>query len=292
MKKNTGWQKFKNFCLDSLMFFAGCIVYAISVDVFTAPNNIAPGGLTGVSTVINYLFDTNIGTMIIILNIPVMIAGLIILGWKFMFRSIFCMLLSSIFIDLGAMLLPDLTYTANPLLAAMFGGVTAGAGLALIFLRGGTTGGTDVIAHIVGKYNPHMTIGRLLLIFDLMVIVGAAFVYRSLEPALYAIVTMFISSMVVDAILYGIEKGKLMYVITEKVEEVSQGIMTQIDRGATVLAGKGAYSGAERNVIMCAVRNNEAYRVRRIVHETDPNAFIIVGDATEILGEGFKPIEK
>ncbi len=284
--------RIKNALTDVLFFVFGCFLYAVSVSSFTAPNDIAPGGVTGIATVLNHLFDTHIGMMIIILNTPLIIAGFIILGWRFVMRSLICLLLSSFMIDGIAIFFPTLVYTSNPLLAAIFGGVIGGVGLSLIYLRGGSTGGTDVAAKILNKYKPHLKLGTAIMIFDLAVVAAATFVYRDIELALLAVVTIFLVGQVIDKVMDGLDMGKLMFVVTKNTKEVGAAIMTRMDRGATVLKGEGAYSGEEKNIIMCAVRRNEAFRLKQIVYDIDPNAFIMVGDASQIFGEGFRPIKE
>ncbi len=282
----------KGIFADIIFFVLGCLFYAISVTCFTAPNNIAPGGVTGIATVLNHLFGTHIGMMIIILNTPLIIAGFIILGWRFVMRTLVCLLTSSLLIDGIAIFFPTLAYTSNPLLAAIFGGVIGGVGLSLIYLRGGSTGGTDVAAKILNKYRPHLKLGTAIMIFDLSVVAAATFVYRDVELALLAVVTIFLVSQVIDKVMDGLDMGKLMFVVTTKTKEVGAAIMTKMDRGATVLNGEGAYSGEERKIIMCAVRRNEAFRLKQIVYDIDPSAFIMVGDASQIFGEGFRPIKE
>lgn len=284
--------RIKGIFTDIVFFVVGCMFYAVSVSCFTAPNNIAPGGVTGIATVLNHLFGTHIGMMIIILNTPLIIAGFIILGWRFVMRSLVCLLTSSVMIDSIAIFFPFLVYTSNPLLAAIFGGVIGGVGLSLIYLRGGSTGGTDVAAKILNKYKPHLKLGTAIMIFDLSVVAAATFVYRDIELALLAVVTIFLVSQVIDKVMDGLDMGKLMFVVTKNTKEVGTAIMTKMDRGATVLKGEGAFSGEERNIIMCAVRRNEAFRLKQIVYDIDPNAFIMVGDASQIFGEGFRPIKE
>lgn len=284
--------RIKSVLADILFFVIGCFLYAISVSCFTAPNDIAPGGVTGIATVFNYLFDTHIGMMIIILNTPLIIAGFIILGWRFVMRSLVCLLLSSVMIDGIAILFPTLVYTSNPLIAAIFGGVIGGAGLSLIYLRGGSTGGTDVAAKILNKYKPHLKLGTAIMVFDLAVVVGATFVYRDIELALLAVITIFLVGQVIDKVMDGLDMGKLMFIVTNQPKEVGSSIMTKMDRGATVLKGEGAYSGEEKKILMCAVRRNEAFRLKQIVYDIDPAAFIMVGDASQIYGEGFRPIKE
>ncbi|HCC35001.1 MAG TPA: YitT family protein [Ruminococcaceae bacterium] len=267
---------------------AGSAVFAASVTVFSAPNEIAPGGLTGIATVLNYLFAWPIGTAILIMNIPVFLIGAAKLGIKFLAKTLFASVLVSVFIDLFTALIP--AYTGNPMLAAIYGGLLSGTGLALVFLRGGTTGGADIAAKLISLKFPHISVGRIFLILDLCVILFATAVYRNVESGLYAIIFIFVSSQLVDRILYGADKGKIMLVISGRSKEIAGEIMLKLSRGVTLLKASGAYTGEDKQVLMCAVRLSETARLHTIVKSLDRDAFIIVADAGEISGEGFKPI--
>jgi len=270
------------------MYMLGAVLYALSVDMFTSPNNIAPGGVTGISTILNSLFDLPIGMMMMIINIPIFILGGIFIGWKYIGRSLVCLALVSSAIDLLDPYLP--VYQGDLMLASIFGGIIMGLSLGVIFTRGGSTGGTDIVARLLGKLMPSMTQGRLILGIDLVVVIIAALVF-GLEAALYAIIALFVSSFVVDRVLYGSDTGKMMFIITERVAEVNKALNEQLDRGTTILKGKGGWSGGDRDVIMCAIRRNQAYKLRALIRSLDPKAFIIAGDASEILGKGFKSLE-
>ena len=273
---------------DGLLMIAGSAVFAASVTVFSAPNEIAPGGLTGIATVLNYLFAWPIGTAILIMNIPVFLIGAAKLGIKFLAKTLFASVLVSVFIDLFTALIP--AYTGNPMLAAIYGGLLSGTGLALVFLRGGTTGGADIAAKLISLKFPHISVGRIFLILDLCVILFATAVYRNVESGLYAIIFIFVSSQLVDRILYGADKGKIMLVISGRSKEIAGEIMLKLSRGVTLLKASGAYTGEDKQVLMCAVRLSETARLHTIVKSLDRDAFIIVADAGEISGEGFKPI--
>ncbi len=283
------WSTVLSFAQDMFFYIVGSIVFAGSVDIFTSPNNIAPGGIVGVSTMVNHLTDIPIGVFVMMCNVPIFIVGFFLIGKAYMAKSLFCMVFSSVVIDLLEPILPK--YTENPLLAAVFGGVCSGIGLGLIFSRGGSTGGTDIIARIVGKFKPHMTQGKIMLVFDFAVIGISAFVF-GFEAAMYAIIMVYVSSKMIDMVLYGKDDGKVLFIVTDNPEPIKKGLLNQIERGVTLLKGEGAYSGAERDVLMCAVAINEVYKVRVIVKKADPKAFIIVGKADQILGEGFKAIER
>ena len=291
--KTTGEKTRKDIILsllkDLIMYILGSVLFAIAIDMFTSPNNIAPGGVTGLATIVYYLFDLPIGATMLVMNIPIFVISGFIIGWDYVIRSLVCLGISSLTVDLMGPIIPE--YSGEPILAAVFGGVGMGVGLALIFMRGGSTGGTDIVARIVQKFFPHMTTGNLILAIDAMVVTFAGFIC-GLESALVSIITVFVSSVAIDKVLYGLDNGKLMYIITSSVEEVNAAINEKLDRGTTLLSARGGYSGKERDVIMCAIRRNEAYKIRELVRSVDKNAFIIVSDASEILGEGFRSISE
>ena len=274
LKPNSRLAKAGTLFFDYLVIFAGAVLYGISVAMFTSPNNVAPGGLTGVATMLNYMFSLPIGIMIFVMNIPLFIWGFIENGKGFLTRT-----------------LP--AYTGDTILAAGFGGVLNGLGLGLIFYRGGSTGGTDIIALNLHKHFPFISTGTIILVSDILVLLMVFFVYHSIENVLYALLVIFISIKVIDAVSYGTSRGNgnLMFVISDNYEEVSANIMKNLKRGVTYLNGEGAYSGNDKKVIMCAVRPQEVYKITSGIKNVDPNAFIIVTTAGAIKGRGFVNID-
>ena len=275
--------------IDILAYIAGGFIYAISVNSFTAPNNIAPGGASGLAIVINYLYNLPIVILTIIINIPLFIIGFFKLGKRGVLKSFIAMILSSVIIDLTVPFLP--VFSGDHLLAAIYGGVLTGFGLSLVFMRDATTGGTDLAARLIQQGAPHMSMGRLIMFIDLIIVAISAIVYKEMESALYAIITIFVSGQIIDGIMYGMGSGKFIFVITSKYEQLSKAIMDKLERGVTLLEATGAYTGKSQKVIMCAVTKSEAFKIRRLVNNIDPDAFIIIGEAGEILGEGFKSLE-
>jgi uncharacterized membrane-anchored protein YitT (DUF2179 family) len=273
--------------MDVLFFIAGSLFEAVSVNVFTAPNHIAPGGITGLSTMLNFLWGTPIGTMIFLINLPIFVWAIVEIGYKVVTKTIIATVICSAAIDIMQMFLP--AYNGDKMLAAIFGGVLEGIGLSLVFMRGGTTGGTDLIARLLGRRFRHISIGKLMLCVDVLIVAASALVYKSIESALYALIAIFVSTKLIDTILYGVNigTGKMLFIISECNQQIAQSILTDLDRGVTILKSKGAYSGRESEVLLCAVRRYEVHKVNDIVRAIDENAFIIVGDAGEITGEGF-----
>ncbi|HCC00215.1 MAG TPA: YitT family protein [Ruminococcaceae bacterium] len=276
---------------DILFFTVGTFLYSVGISVFTAPNRIAPGGATGVATILHYLIHTPIGTMIFVVNIPLLILALRFLGKNFVIKTLYCTVLVSVFTDILA--LPFVpVYKDNPILASLYGGVLSGAGLALVFLRGGTSGGSDVLSRLFRLKWPYIPMGRMMLAIDCVVVGISAVVFWNVNVALYAIIVEFTSSRVIDSILYGADNGRMALIISAKPPEIAQAIQTELHRGVTLLHGQGYYTGRDRTVILCAVRRTQVAKLRRLVRTVDPGAFMISCNADEVLGEGFKSLEK
>lgn len=278
----------KNKILNYLIILSGAALYAFSVVVFTAPNKIAPGGLTGVATLVNYLFKIPIGTFILFLNVPLFIAGFKRLGKDYFIKSVAGAVFVSVLIDVFSVF--AIAYKGNMLLACIFGGILNGTGIALIFSRGGSSGGTDIIASLINNCYPQFSIGYLIMFSDALIVIISAFVYNSIEAAFYAVISIFVSSKLIDRILYGVSRdnGKLILIITEKHREILDLILNKILRGVTVVDAYGAYSGNSKKMLICAVRPSQVYKVNSIVKTIDSAAFIIVTTANAICGEGFK----
>ena len=237
---------------------------------------------------LNYLFQTPIGMVNMIINIPIVIWAIVEIGYKLVAKSIAAIIIFSVAIDTLALVLP--AYDGNPFLAAIFGGVLEGIGLALVFMRGSTTGGTDMIARLLGKHFRHLSMGKLMLAVDLVIIAASALVYQKLESALYAIIAIFVSTRIIDTILYGTDSGngKLYFIISKKSDEIRRRILEDIDRGVTIIPIQGGYSGQDGEMLLCAVRRYEVAKINDIIHTADRDAFVIVGEAGEITGEGFR----
>lgn len=281
--------KAARFALDGGFYLLGSLSYAVSVNMFTAPNQIAPGGVTGAATLLNYAFGLPIGTMILVINLPLLLAAWRKCGAGFTLRTLIVTVLSSVIIDAAAPFLP--AFRGDMILTALFGGVLAGLGLGLIYMRGATTGGSEIVARLLERRLRHLPIGRLILLVDTVVVAVSALVYRQLESALYALVLIFVSSLVMDAIVYGGDRGKMLLIMSREEEEIARRILAQMERGVTVLKAAGGYTGEDRRVLLCAVRRSEVYQLRTLVYDTDPDAFLIVVSTEEVLGEGFKRIE-
>ena len=281
-------KRVKTILLDLAFMAAGAVVYAVSVNAFTSPNNIAPGGVTGIATMFNYLFSTPIGLVAFLINIPIILWAVVEIGYKLVAKSVAAILLSSVAIDLLAPIIPS--YQGNMILVALFAGLCEGLGLSLTFLRGATTGGTDMLARLLGRRMPHLSMGKLMLAVDGLIVLASAFVYGSIENAMYACIVIFVSTRLIDSILYGTDvgTGKLFFVMSPKVRQMGDRIIREVDRTVTYLDSHGGYTNEPGETMLCAVRRFEVFQVQAIIREEDRDAFVIVGDAGQITGEGFR----
>jgi uncharacterized membrane-anchored protein YitT (DUF2179 family) len=268
---------------------AAAFSLAVGIEMFAAPNHIVGGGVTGIATLLHYLFGLPIGTMSFVMNVPLLLIGFYKLGRMFIFRTLRTVVILSLVMDWCAVILPD--YSGNPLLAALFGGVLMGVGMGLVLLRGSTTGGTDILVRLIRKKRPHMSFGTVILITDMAVIASAAIVYKSLETIMFGIVMEYCTTVVVDKIIGGYDARKLAIIVSARWEEISRRILDELGRGATVLDAMGAYTRQKTGMLFCVVDSRQLVLLKRIVRRIDPQAFVIVSTATEILGEGFKSIE-
>ncbi len=290
-KQSEGLQSVKRWALDTLIIIFGAGIYALGVHCFTEPNNIAPGGVTGIATIISYVTGAKLGTLISVINIPLLIAGFILLNRKTMIKTLIGVASLSLMTDYVLKDIP--VYIADNgggILASIFGGLLMGAGLGIVYAREGTTGGTDIINKIINRFKPEIKLGQISFLINAGVALSGYFVYKNLDVVLYAIVSVFVQARVIDMLVYGGLEGKFLMIFSEKPQEIAERLLKQ-KRGVTLLKGEGAYSGEERQVVCIAVHKNEYVKVKRIVKETDPNAFVIITGASEVLGKGFQKLD-
>ncbi len=272
--------------IDTLLYFVGCFIYSSAVTMFISANKISPGGLTGIATALNYLFKIPSGIMLFALNVPILIVGYKKLGGFFIAKTAAVTVILSFSLSVTDAFLPS--FEIDKILAAVFGGILMGAGLSIIMLRGASTGGVDIPAKLINRRYRHLTVGRIILIIDAIVIALAALVYRNIESALYSVIALYASSRVMDIVLYGADKGKMVYIVTKNPKAVCKDINQRLRRGVTVINAKGGYTGEERALLLCTVRRHEVAGIYETVENYDRKAFIVVADAGEIIGEGFK----
>ena len=291
--KKVDW---KGLLLDCLYILAGGVCYGVAIAMFSAPNNIAPGGVTGIATLLNYIsihwsfpFEIPIGVATIVMNVPLLIAAWTVLGRRLAIRTLWGILVSSVLVDAMDPYLNTL-YSgdkANPILVCIFGGVILGFAVGLIMRRGGTTGGSEIISRLLEKKFPHMSVGNLIMVVDAVVIAISALVYGHLENAMYAVVFVYISSNIIDRVVYGGRSGKMVLIMTKKQPEVTEAIMSEVNRGCTLLKAQGGYSGTEQKMILCTLRRDELFHLRQVTFKIDPDAFVMVLSTDEVRGLGF-----
>lgn len=270
---------------DILVCIIGSALVGTALSVFTIPNEIAPGGISGLSTALAYMLGVRVSVLSLVLNIPIMLAAYRLLGKRSFFYTLLSTALLSGFIELASFL-P--VYTGNILIAAVYGGVLSGIGIGILFLRNITTGGTDLIALMLHKAFPNVPNGTILAVIDGIVVLIAVLVFQKIEVALTSVLTIYFSSKVIDLIAQGVDYAKVIYIVTDKGKELSAVLNSSTDRGNTVIKAFGGYTGAEKQLVITVTRRNVLAQTLRLIHATDPAAFTFVTDSTEVHGEGFK----
>ncbi|NLK40047.1 MAG: YitT family protein [Clostridiales bacterium] len=283
--KNSPKIRLRSILYEIGIIIAGSFLFAMSLNMFLRPGNIILGGATGVSTTLNILFNSPIGVVIILINIPLIIANTWVYGIRFLGKTIVGIVTTSVAIDIITFF--PITIT-DPLLCGIFGGVTMGAGTGLLFTRGYTTGGSDLLAWLLRKKYKSLSTGRLMLIIDFIIIFGSALALKNYETIIYSIISIYAFSFVLDLVLSGTDRAKLALIISSQYTEIADAIQRELERGVTVLFGKGWYTRDNKDVLMCVVKKEELYDLKRLVHGYDSNAFIILSNASEVLGYGFK----
>ena len=268
----------------------GALIYALAFDAFVAPNRFAMGGLTGLAQIINALVPAlPVGVLSFLMNVPLFLAGWKLIGGHLLVSSLYAMAVSSLAID--GISLVYVFPAMDPILAALYGGVVMGVGLGLVFSQGATSGGTDIIGKLLKLKFPWLPTGKLVMVPDMAVVVLAALVFGTVNAALYGLIQMYLLAKVMDGVLYGWDTSRVAYIITDRWEETARGLL-DMERGVTLLQGKGAYTGAEKQVLLVAFKQKEIVPIKRMLREIDPQAFFIVCDAHEVLGEGFGDYQK
>jgi len=281
-----------------LQILLGAMILALAMNIFLIPFKIAPGGVSGIATVIFHMSDERIpvGITMLAMNIPLFLAGMKIKGRSFIVKSIIGAVFLSVIIDLTepwisrfhelVMAAPDYN-SEDILLFALVGGFASGIGLGFVFKEDATTGGTDMAAALLNKVFPWVPVGTLLMILDGLVILLATVVFKSFRLGLYAVAALFVSSRTLDGFLEGINFAKSLIIISRESEKIAKALMENIDRGVTGLYGKGMYTENQYMILLCVVKKEEIHKVKNEVKRIDPNAFVFLTDVREVLGEGF-----
>lgn len=273
--------------MDYVMITVASVIYAVGVSLFLDPNSLAPGGVTGIAIILNRITGLETGTWVLLINIPIIALGTWKFGFRFILSTMYCTAATSLMINFLA---PAGALTTDPFLAAVAGGSLMAVGIGIVFKAGATTGGTDIIIKLLRLKYPHLRTGSLFLITDAFIVTISAFVFRNVDVALYAGLVVFINSVLVDVVLYGRDKAKMIFIISDYHERITKRILEEMDIGVTYISGSGAYSGKDKSVIMCVMKKQLSPKAEEIVREEDPQAFMIVTSATEIFGEGYKSI--
>lgn len=268
-----------------VIILLGASIMGIAIDLFVEPMQIVSGGIGGLALIMNYLTNLSVGAYIVLLNIPIFIVGLMKFSKKYMLYSLIGMFAMSISIDVFAFLRP---ITNDMLLSSVFGGAIFGFGMGMVMNAGATTGGADIVAMLLKKKFPQFSIGRFILILDAAVILAAGIVYGKWEAVLYSAVMLFVSSRVLDFVVEGVDFAKTAFIISDKPNEISAMISENIGRGCTGLHGKSMYTHNSKTVLMCVVRKYEIGKLKKVIKDIDPAAFVILADVKEVLGNGFK----
>ena len=273
----------KNYILVTI----GCILYAAGVSLFLAPSELASGGVSGIAIIINSIIDfLPTGTWVVILNVPIMIAGVWKLGAKILLPTFYALGVSAVAMNLFEPFFPPVT--DNVLLACVGGAVLVAAGIGLVFRGGATTAGTDIIVKLLRLKFQHISTGAIFLFTDGLICLASGLVFGDIDKALYAGIAVFIQMYVLNMVLYGSDEARMVYIISERDEEIAERLLKEVDAGATFLRGNGAYTGKDRKVLMCALRMRAVPQAREIIKQVDSDAFVIVTKATSVFGEGFK----
>lgn len=276
---------------DLVIYFKiilGSMLYAVGFQYFTYPNAIPTGGITGIAMILNYLAGFPVGITNLLINIPLFLFAWKKFGLKFMITSLVALILSSEFVDLLA--LAPLTATDDMLLGSIYGGILKGLGMGIIYTSGACGGGVDIVARLLRIHYPYVNFSTMLMLMDIVILGSFALLFHRYDSVMYALISMFVYTKLIDLVLYGVASTKVCYIITDESEKVREALTDHLHRGLTFLRGAGGYSGKEKNVILCVIRPREILELKTIVRGIDDKAFLIVTDSREVFGSGFTSI--
>lgn len=273
---------------DLIGITVGLVFTAAAIDIFLVPNKLAAGGVSGLSTVLHYLIGVPVGLTMLVFNIFLLLAGTKVFGKAYSLKTVYGAIGVSLLVDLLYPILPKIT--GDPMLSAIYGGILSGIGMGIVFKYGGNTGGTDIVAQILQKFS-NLPVGKAFLLVDGAVILAAAAAF-GVKLALYGMLTILVMGWVIDLVQEGISSEKVVYIISDKNDLIAEQILTSLDRGATLVSSRGAYTGKEREMIFVVIERKQVEALLDIVRSIDPRAFVIINDAREVIGHGFKPWSK
>lgn len=277
----------KEMARDTALLTVGAFIYSVGTHCFIVQANIAPGGAMGIAMMLNFVSGLPVGILTLLVNMPLLVLAWLYLSRNFAVKTAVACIICSFILDfLIAPFCP--VYTGDRLLCSLYGGVLVGVGMALIFMSGSTTGGSDIAGYLMQKKYPHLSIGRALMIIDGVILSLSIFVFNNVDAGLFGLICVYAQTRVIDAIIYGSDAGSKASIITAHPQEIAARIIEELDRSATIIPGKGAYSGHDTTIVLCTVRKSEFSRLKRIIQEVDENAFVMVTETTEVFGLGFK----
>lgn len=292
MKPETK-EKWRQGLADGLVIIAASLLFSASVNMFIEPARLIMGGVTGIATAANLLSDglLPIGMTALALNIPLLIAVWVVYGFRFIGKTLVCTVATSLATDYFK-LWPTLRIAENDamfaLLAAIFGGILMGAALGMLFARGYNTGGTDLLVFLIRRKHKRLSAGTIVFITDCLIVLGSAIANKSLEMIFFSAITIYVQSKTIDFVVSGFHRARSVFIISEKEAEIAAALAEKLERGVTLLNGRGYYSGNERQVILCAIPPKQVHQLKSLVEEIDPDAFLIIGEASEVAGYGFE----
>ena len=273
------------------LLLVGALIYGIGTHAFVEPAHIAPGGAMGIALMVNHFADLPIGLLTLAINIPLLVLAWFSLSHRFAVSTAFATAVCSFILDfMVAPVCP--VYTGDRILCSLYGGILSGVGMGLIFMAGMTTGGSDILGYVMKKKRPQLSIGRALMAVDGVILLMSIHVFGNIDAALFGLVSLFATTKVIDSVIYGGDASTMATVVTRKPREIARRIIADLDRSATLVQATGAYSGKDTSVLLCTVRKSQFQRLRKIVYEADPGAFLMATEASEVLGDGFKALSE
>lgn len=276
---------FKKHLIDAFYLILGCFIMAMGTSLFLLPNQLSSGGFSGIATIIYYLFQFPLGTVMLVLNIPFFIWALFKVGKGLLIKSVIGTVLLATFIDILDQV-PQLT--GDRFLACIYGGVCIGIGMALVLKSGSSTGGTDLITYIARAYKPYIRTSNVIVIIDIIIVTLNVFFFKKIEIGLYSAISIYIMGKMIDIVFEGVNFTKMMFIISHQYKEIAKEVGDSLGRGSTGIYAKGMYTREKRMMLMCVGTRNEIAKIKQIATTMDPKAFIIIMNAREAWGKGFK----
>lgn len=285
LKEKRSKLTFKKYFFELLQIIIGTFLMAVAVSLFLLPNQLSSGGFTGIATILYYFLKLPMGFTILSLNIPLFILAFIKKGKSFVIRGIIGTVFLSAFIDL---LDRYQALTSDSFLACIYGGIIMGLGTSIILKANASTGGSDMLAYVIKEYKPYYRTGNLIVMIDVIIIILNTIFFKKIEVGLYSAITIYLMGKVIDIVFEGINFTKLIYIISDKYLDISEEIIKEIERGTTGIYAKGMYTNEEKMMLLCVASRNEAMRIKQISKKIDPRSFVIISNAREAYGLGFK----